>query len=116
RRLLNEDYPAERARRGIARTFTNEALVPELTAVEHLLPAFERFGIAASIGRVLALPGIWKKRRQHEQAARALLRQLDMTAPVDDPVSRLQRIDRKRVMLARAIAGGIVHGGFVDGG
>src|SRR5690606_30686201 len=44
RRLLNEDHPAERARRGIARTFTNEALVPELTAVEHLLPAFERFG------------------------------------------------------------------------
>lgn len=95
---------ARRARLGIARTFQQLALVPELTAVQNVavgLGRFRRTGLAGAITRV-------GRTRRDDWAIGAVARRALQFVGLGDvgerPASDLSYGDRRRVELARALA------------
>jgi branched-chain amino acid transport system ATP-binding protein len=84
--------PADRCKRGIARTF-------QLVRPFHQMTLGENVAVGCIYGRVPA-----KSRLHAEQQARVILERVGLAEFYDAPAHNLTLIDRKRLELARALA------------
>jgi branched-chain amino acid transport system ATP-binding protein len=92
-RRITTDPPSRRARAGIARTFQLVRVFPNLTALENV-------AVACLYGRERSRTATLAR-----EDARVLLARAGMTRNVETPAASLALGDRKRVEIARALAG-----------
>jgi branched-chain amino acid transport system ATP-binding protein len=104
RRLL--DAPRHQiARFGVGRTFQNLALFRTMTVRQNILTGGHSRSRGGFLSCMLRLPLASREERRLHDLADHLLRELALTEVADRPVAVLPFATRKRVELARALAG-----------
>lgn len=93
------------ARLGIGRTFQNLALFRTMTVRENILTGGHSRSRGGFLSCALRLPLAGREERRLHDLADHLLRELALTDVADRPVAVLPFAARKRVELARALAG-----------
>ncbi len=89
---------------GIARTFQNIRLFPELTALDNVIVG-EHLVRRASLGaRLLMLPASREEERRARDRARALLERVGLADRFDERARNLSYGEQRRVEIARALA------------
>jgi branched-chain amino acid transport system ATP-binding protein len=91
-------------RAGIARTFQNIRLFPNMTALENVLVGRHtrtKAGVFAAVGRG---PRYHREERESEQAANELLRFVGLSKSGDELAKSLPYGDQRRLEIARALA------------
>ena len=92
------------AGRGIARTFQNLGLFPQLTVRENVMVGAHSRGRIGHLAAALRLPRVRREERELREQADDLLRRLGLADVADHPASGLPFGTLKRVELARALA------------
>ena len=91
---------------GIARTFQNIRLFPELTAIENVLVGVDARHHTSVPGAVFGLPRHRREERTGRQEAMRLLEYVGIARRGDDAARNLAYGDQRRLEIARAIATG----------
>lgn len=94
--------PDRMNRAGVARTFQNLQVFESLTVVENVLVAREQFFTQGPLRAMLG--GGRKELRKHEEIARELLHQVNISQYAEKPVGSLSYGLQRRVEIARALA------------
>ncbi|MBH8611370.1 ABC transporter ATP-binding protein [Pseudomonas mohnii] len=98
--------PLSAARRGIGRTFQNNALFKKMSVIENLLTGLSRHLRSSFIEQALGLPRARREAQQFRQQAQGVLEFLELQAQRDVPVGNLSYGLQKRVELGRALIAG----------
>jgi branched-chain amino acid transport system ATP-binding protein len=93
------------AQLGIGRTFQNLALFQTMSVRDNVLIGGHCRSRSGFVGNALRLPIVGREERLLRERAKALLEMLELTTITGVPVSALPFWTRKRVELARALAG-----------
>jgi len=91
------------ARLGVARTFQNLQLVPQLTALENVLVGRHRHMRSGMFSVMAATPRSRREEREHRAVCAETLRFLELDDVADRPVASLPYGLQKRIELARAL-------------
>ena len=94
--------PDRMNRAGVSRTFQNLQVFESLTVVENVLVAREQFFTQGPLRAMLG--GGRKESRKHEEIARELLHQVNISQYAEKPVGSLSYGLQRRVEIARALA------------
>lgn len=97
--------PHRISRLGIARTFQNLKIFPRLSVLENVLTGLTNQGGSSMLMAMLRLPYLSNRERQLKLRALATLDRFQLTDKADWPCGVLSYGDKKRVELARAVAG-----------
>ncbi|MDI1465418.1 ABC transporter ATP-binding protein [Catellatospora sp. KI3] len=89
---------------GIARTFQNIRLFPEMTALENVLVGADAHHQASVPSALLRLPRFWREERSAAERAQQLLDFVGITARSSDLARNLPYGDQRRLEIARALA------------
>jgi branched-chain amino acid transport system ATP-binding protein len=103
---LGDMSPERRAALGIARTFQNLLLLPQLTVLENVALGAAQFRRSRFLEVLTGLPRSRQDDRLARQIARRALQWVGMAAAEDVLAGSLPYADRRRVELARALAAG----------
>ncbi|MBM6442160.1 ABC transporter ATP-binding protein [Pseudomonas sp. MIL9] len=98
--------PLSAARRGIGRTFQNNALFKKMSVIDNLLTGLSRHLRSSFIEQALGLPRARREAQQFRQQAQGVLEFLELQAQRDVPVGNLFYGLQKRVELGRALIAG----------
>ncbi len=98
--------PLSAARRGIGRTFQNNALFKKMSVIDNLLTGLSRHLRSSFIEQALGLPRARREAQQFRQQAQGVLEFLELQAQRDVPVGDLSYGLQKRVELGRALIAG----------
>ncbi|MHA6127006.1 ABC transporter ATP-binding protein [Pseudomonas fluorescens group sp. PF-1] len=98
--------PLSAARRGIGRTFQNNALFKKMSVIDNLLTGLSRHLRSSFIEQALGLPRARREAQQLRQQAQGVLEFLELQAQRDVPVGNLSYGLQKRVELGRALIAG----------
>ncbi|WP_338586149.1 ABC transporter ATP-binding protein [Pseudomonas sp. MAG733B] len=98
--------PLSAARRGIGRTFQNNALFKKMSVIDNLLTGLSRHLRSHFIEQALGLPRARREAESFRQKAQGVLEFLDLQAQRDVPVGNLSYGLQKRVELGRALIAG----------
>ncbi|BFT62536.1 ATP-binding cassette domain-containing protein [Pseudomonas moorei] len=98
--------PLSAARRGIGRTFQNNALFKKMSVIDNLLTGLSRHLRSSFIEQALGLPRARHEAQQFRQQAQGVLEFLELQAQRDVPVGNLSYGLQKRVELGRALIAG----------
>ena len=98
--------PLSAARRGIGRTFQNNALFKKMSVIDNLLTGLSRHLRSSFIEQALGLPRARREAQQFRQQAQGVLEFLELQAQRDVPVGNLSYGLQKRVELGRALIAG----------
>ncbi|MCE4057018.1 ABC transporter ATP-binding protein [Pseudomonas sp. Au-Pse12] len=98
--------PLRAARRGIGRTFQNNALFKKMSVLDNLLTGLSRHARSGFIEQALGLPRARREARAFRQMAEGILQFLELQALRDVPVGNLAYGLQKRVELGRALIAG----------
>jgi branched-chain amino acid transport system ATP-binding protein len=104
RRSLVGLLPDQIVRLGIARTYQNIRLFPNLTAIENILVGLHSHLEAGFCGIVLGLPATQKEEKEAAEEARRLLRFVNLAGKGDFLAKNLPYGDQRRLEIARALA------------
>ncbi len=96
--------PHRIAKRGVARTFQNIRLFPELSALSNVLVGEHHVRRASLGARLLMLPGAYAEERLAREKARALLERIGLAGRADERAKNLSYGEQRRVEIARALA------------
>ena len=96
--------PDQIVRLGIARTYQNIRLFPELTAMENVLVGLHSHLKSGFFGIVMALPRTRDEEKAAEEEARKLLRFVNLTGKGDLFAKNLPYGEQRRLEIARALA------------
>ncbi|MBN2032714.1 MAG: ABC transporter ATP-binding protein [Deltaproteobacteria bacterium] len=96
--------PDQIVRLGIARTYQNIRLFPDLTAMENVLVGLHCHLKAGFFGIVLSLPAIRAEEKAAEEESRKLLRFMNLTGKGDFLAKNLPYGAQRRLEIARAMA------------
>jgi branched-chain amino acid transport system ATP-binding protein len=96
--------PDQIVRLGIARTYQNIRLFPNLTAIENILVGLHSHLKSGFLGIVLDLPAIRKEEKIAAEEARRLLRFVNLAGKGDFLAKNLPYGDQRRLEIARALA------------
>ena len=96
--------PDQIVRLGIARTYQNIRLFPNLTAMENVLVGLHSHLKAGFLGIVLALPSTRREEKRAAEEARHLLKFVSLTGKGDFLAKNLPYGDQRRLEIARALA------------
>jgi branched-chain amino acid transport system ATP-binding protein len=96
--------PDQIVRHGIARTYQNIRLFPNLTAMENVLVGLHSHLRAGFFGIILGLPRTYQEERAAEEEARKLLKFMNLTGKGDFFAKNLPYGDQRRLEIARAMA------------
>jgi branched-chain amino acid transport system ATP-binding protein len=89
---------------GIARTFQNIRLFPEMTALENIQVGADAHHAGSVPSALLRLPRFWSEEKQGVEAARHLLDFVGITGRMTDLARNLSYGDQRRLEIARALA------------
>jgi len=89
---------------GIARTFQNIRLFPEMTALENVQVGADANHKTSVPSALLRLPRHWREERQGKEKARALLEFVGIQGRAGDLARNLSYGDQRRLEIARALA------------
>ena len=98
--------PLSAARRGIGRTFQNNALFKKMSVIDNLLTGLSRHLRSSFIEQALGLLRARREAQQFRQQAQGVLEFLELQAQRDVPVGNLSYGLQKRVELGRALIAG----------
>ncbi|MNQ61026.1 Lipopolysaccharide export system ATP-binding protein LptB [compost metagenome] len=98
--------PLTAARRGIGRTFQNNALFKKMSVIDNLLTGLSRHLRSHFSEQALGLPRARREAESFRQKAQGVLEFLDLQAERDVPVGNLSYGLQKRVELGRALIAG----------
>jgi branched-chain amino acid transport system ATP-binding protein len=93
------------ARLGVGRTFQNLALFGSMTVRDNILTGGHAGSRGGFLANALRLPLVAREERRLQDRANQLIELLDLTAVAGTPVAALPFVARKKVELARALAG-----------
>lgn len=96
--------PDQVVRYGIARTYQNIRLFPNLTAIENILVGLHSHLKATYIGILIGLPSIRKEEREAGEEAHRLLKFVNLAGKGDLLAKNLPYGDQRRLEIARALA------------
>jgi branched-chain amino acid transport system ATP-binding protein len=96
--------PHRVAARGVARTFQNIRLFPELSALANVLVGEHLVRRASLVARLLMLPAADEEERRAREKARALLDRIGLGERVHEKARNLSYGEQRRVEIARALA------------
>jgi branched-chain amino acid transport system ATP-binding protein len=94
----------EITRLGIARTFQNIRLFPEMTALENVQVGADAHHRTSVPGALLRLPRHWHEERHGRDMAHDLLEFVGITARPEDVARNMSYGDQRRLEIARALA------------
>ena len=89
---------------GIARTFQNIRLFPEMTALENVMVGADAHHKTSVIAAMLRLPRHWREERQGREKAYELLRFVGIERRAGDLARNLSYGEQRRLEIARALA------------
>ncbi|MCM0674425.1 ABC transporter ATP-binding protein [Micromonospora phytophila] len=89
---------------GIARTFQNIRLFPEMTALENVMVGADAHHKTSVIAAMLRLPRHWKEERHGRDKAHELLRFVGIDRRAGDLARNLSYGEQRRLEIARALA------------
>jgi branched-chain amino acid transport system ATP-binding protein len=89
---------------GIARTFQNIRLFPEMTALENVMVGADAHHKTSVISAMLRLPRHWREERQGRDLAHDLLRFVGITGRAGELARNLSYGEQRRLEIARALA------------
>ena len=95
--------PLEAARRGIARTFQNNALFKKMSVLDNVLAGLARHTHSSFLAQALRLPGARHEEAQLRERAESILEFLELQHYRDLTVGNLAYGIQKRVELGRAL-------------
>jgi branched-chain amino acid transport system ATP-binding protein len=98
--------PLIAARRGIGRTFQNNALFKKMSVIDNILTGLSRHLRSSFIEQALNLPRARREAESFRQQAQGILEFLELQAHRDVPVGNLSYGLQKRVELGRALIAG----------
>ncbi|WP_213939462.1 ABC transporter ATP-binding protein [Pseudomonas sp. dw_612] len=98
--------PLNAARRGIGRTFQNNALFKKMSVIDNILTGLSRHLRSSFIEQALNLPRARREAADFRQQAQGILEFLELQAHRDVPVGNLSYGLQKRVELGRALIAG----------
>ena len=96
--------PDQIVRRGIARTYQNIRLFPNLTAIENILVGLHCHLKASYFGIVVGLPATRMEEKEASEEAKRLLKFVNLTGKGDFLAKNLPYGDQRRLEVARALA------------
>ncbi len=102
--VVHHQPPWRIARRGVARTFQNIRLFPQLTAEENVMVARHCRSTSKLLPGLLGLPGARAEERANREMAGDLLDALGLGARRHLVASTLPYADQRRLEIARALA------------
>lgn len=91
-------------RMGMARTFQNIRLFPEMTALENVQVGADAHHKTSVISALLRLPRHWKEERQGQEKARELLEFVGIADRMREMARNLSYGEQRRLEIARALA------------
>lgn len=103
---LRRIQPLEAARRGIGRTFQNNALFKKMSVLDNLLTGLSRHARSGFFAQALGLPGARREARRFREQAEGILEFLELQPWRDVTVGSLAYGLQKRVELGRALIAG----------
>ncbi|NSX09602.1 ABC transporter ATP-binding protein [Pseudomonas lini] len=98
--------PLTAARRGIGRTFQNNALFKKMSVIDNILTGLSRHLRSGFIEQALNLPRAQREAEYFRRQAQGILEFLELQAHRDVPVGKLSYGLQKRVELGRALIAG----------
>ncbi|CAD5201042.1 ABC transporter ATP-binding protein [Pseudomonas sp. FEN] len=98
--------PLDAARRGIGRTFQNNALFKKMSVIDNLLTGLSRHMRSHFLEQALGLPRARREAEAFRRKAQHILQLLELQAVRDVPVGTLSYGRQKRVELGRALIAG----------
>jgi branched-chain amino acid transport system ATP-binding protein len=94
----------EITRGGIARTFQNVRLFPEMTALENVMVGADAHHKTSVVGALLRLPRHWREERSGRERSMELLRFVGIERRAGDVSRNLSYGEQRRLEIARALA------------
>jgi branched-chain amino acid transport system ATP-binding protein len=94
----------EITRMGIARTFQNIRLFPEMTALENVMVGVDAHHKTSVVGALLRLPRHWREEREGRERSMELLRFVGIDHRAGDVSRNLAYGEQRRLEIARALA------------
>ncbi|MFN2504765.1 MAG: ATP-binding cassette domain-containing protein [Acidimicrobiales bacterium] len=101
---LGGSRPHHVTKAGVARTFQNIRLFPNMTALENVMVGADARHRTSVPGALLGLPRHRREERQSKQEARRLLDMVGIGARANDVARNLPYGDQRRLEIARAVA------------
>jgi branched-chain amino acid transport system ATP-binding protein len=89
---------------GIARTFQNIRLFPEMTALENVQVGADAHHLTSVPSALLRLPRHWREEKQGRELAHELLEFVGISARTEEAARNLPYGDQRRLEIARALA------------
>jgi branched-chain amino acid transport system ATP-binding protein len=102
--VLGGQKPHKITRLGVARTFQNIRLFPEMSALENVMVGADARHGTGIPGALLGLPRHRREERQGEELARDLLAFVGIGGAVQETARNLPYGDQRRLEIARALA------------
>jgi len=94
----------EITRMGIARTFQNIRLFPEMTALENVMVGADAHHQTSVLGALLRLPRFWREEREGRETSMELLRFVGIEHRYGNVSRNLSYGEQRRLEIARALA------------
>jgi branched-chain amino acid transport system ATP-binding protein len=94
----------EITRLGIARTFQNVRLFPEMTALENVMVGADAHHKTSVVGALFRLPRHWREERSGQDRSRDLLRFVGIEGRAGEVARNLAYGEQRRLEIARALA------------
>jgi branched-chain amino acid transport system ATP-binding protein len=103
-RRLGRRKPHQITKLGIARTFQNIRLFPEMTALENVMVGADARHRTSVVGALFRLPRHWREEREGRQKAMELLQFMGIDRRATEAARNLPYGDQRRLEIARALA------------
>jgi ABC-type branched-subunit amino acid transport system ATPase component len=101
--VLNSESVADRARRGIARTFQKPRLLGPLSVLDNAMLGGWRDVRSSFISAALSLPRAWREERDLRDRATEMLRGVGMAHALDRPANLLEHAEQRFLEIARGL-------------
>jgi branched-chain amino acid transport system ATP-binding protein len=103
-RVVSGHKKHEITRMGIARTFQNIRLFPEMTALENVMVGADAHHKTSVVGALFRLPRHWREEHEGRDRAMELLRYVGIAHRAGDVARNLAYGEQRRLEIARALA------------